>query len=83
MNIEFVDNTVLNALLSECDFLGAGQLESLAHLLASVHLQLRLTEEVFANNTDYHYYVERYIIITSQNYFAYFKHILLKFICTV
>ena len=75
MSIEFGD-TVLNITFSECDFLGAGQLESLAHLLASVHLQLRLTEGVFANNADYHYYVERY----NQNNFAYFKHILLKYV---
>ena len=63
MNIEFGDNTVFNVLLSVCDFLGAGQLESLAHLLASVHLQLRHTEGVFASNTDYHYYVERYNVM--------------------
>ena len=60
MNIGFGDNVVLNVSFSECDFLGAGQSESLAHLLASVHFQLRLTEGVFATNTDYHYYVERY-----------------------
>ena len=45
--------------LSACHFLGVSQLESLAHLLASVHLQLRLREGVFATNTDYDYYVER------------------------
>ena len=46
-------------LLSECHFLGDSQSESLAHLLASVHLQLRLREGVFATNTDYDYHVER------------------------
>ena len=49
--------------LTECQFLGEGYGESLAHLLASVHLKLRQREGLFATNTDYQYYVERYMCV--------------------
>lgn len=45
---------------AECQFLSEGQAESLAHLLASIHLQMRLRGGVFSSNTNYEYYVERY-----------------------
>ena len=45
---------------TDCSYLQEEQVDSLAHLLASIHLQMRLREEgVFAANSDYEYYVER------------------------
>ena len=42
-----------------CAYLTAGQVESLAHLLASIHLLLKAKKNVAVSNTAYQYFVER------------------------
>lgn len=52
----------------DCRYLPAGQVESLAHLLASIHLQLRNRKEATPTNTAYQYFVERYRDISKSKH---------------
>ena len=48
-----------------CGFLPSQQSESLAHLLASVHLQLRKRVDTPTSNSTYQYFTERYMTLCN------------------